>query len=92
VWNQSHGALRNGRGSFEPATNSPIKLPHGAGEMVVGTSIKTEFSIGRCHHDHYDVLVMLGSRNCQFTPAPGSPFTTRNPGKKRMPMLSQQVI
>ena len=73
----------NGRGGFEPTTNAPIKLPHGAGEMVAGDFNRDgKIDWAGAHHDHYDVMVMLGAGNGRFSPAPGSPFVARAPGKR----------
>jgi hypothetical protein len=75
--------LGNGRGGFEPATNTPIALPHGAGEMAVGDFNRDgHLDWAGAHHDHYDVIVMMGKGNGQFIAAPGSPFVARAAGKK----------
>ena len=73
----------NGRGGFERATNAPVKLPHAAGEMVTGDfNGDGMLDWAGAHHDHYDVMVMLGKGDGDFTPAPGSPFTAREAGKR----------
>jgi hypothetical protein len=73
----------NGRGGFERTTNAPTKLPHGAGEMVTGDfNGDGLLDWAGAHHDHYDVMVMLGKGDGDFTPASGSPFIAREPGKR----------
>lgn len=75
--------LGNGRGGFERATNAPVKLPHGAGEMVTGDfNGDGRLDWAGAHHDHYDVLVMLGNGTGDFRAAAGSPFTAREAGKR----------
>jgi len=75
--------LGNGRGGFERTTNAPVRLPHGAGEMVTGDfNGDGMLDWAGAHHDHYDVLVMLGNGAGDFTAAPGSPVTAREPGKR----------
>jgi hypothetical protein len=73
----------NGRGGFDPATNAPANLPHGASEFVTGDLNRDgKLDWVGAHHDHYNVIVMLGNGNGGFTPAPGSPITARDPGKR----------
>jgi hypothetical protein len=75
--------LGNGRGGFERTASAPAKLPHGAGEMVTGDFNEDGLlDWAGAHHDHYDVVVMLGNGAGDFTPAPGSPFTARETGKR----------
>ena len=74
--------LGDGSGRFNPAVNMPISLSHGAGEMVVGDfNSDGHLDWAGVHHDHYDVIVLLGKGNGEFEPAAGSPFTARLPGK-----------
>jgi hypothetical protein len=73
----------SGGGQFNPAPNTPIALPHGASEMTLGDfNHDGHLDWAGAHHDHYDVIVLLGKGNGQFEPAPGSPFIARAPGKK----------
>jgi hypothetical protein len=66
-------------GSFKQAAGSPFKLPYGAGDTVTADFNHDGFiDWAGAHHDHYEVLVMLGSRQGKFTAAPGSPFKTRD--------------
>ena len=75
--------LGNGRGGFERTTNAPVKLPHGAGEMVTGDfNGDGMLDWAGAHHDHYEVMVMLGKGDGDFAPAPGSPFSARATGKR----------
>lgn len=75
--------LGDGTGHFNPAPATPIVLPHGAGEMVLGDfNGDGHLDWAGAHHDHYDVIVLLGKGNGQFAPGPGSPFMARAPGKK----------
>jgi hypothetical protein len=75
--------IGDGRGQFDATTNSPIVLPHGAGEMTMGDfNGDGHLDWAGAHHDHYNVIVLLGKGNGQFQPAPGSPFTARAAGKK----------
>jgi hypothetical protein len=68
----------SGTGTFEPAPITAIKLPHGAGEMLLADFNGDGWlDWAGAHHDHYDVIVMLGKGNGVFAPAPGSPFRTR---------------
>ena len=68
---------------FERTTNAPVKLPHGAGEMVMGDfNGDGILDWAGAHHDHYDVIVMLGKGTGDFKPAAGSPFTAREAGKR----------
>src|SRR5688572_19321503 len=73
----------NGRGGFERTTNAPVKLPHGAGEMVTGDfNGDGMLDWAGAHHDHYDVIVMLGKGDGDFMPSSGSPFIAREAGKR----------
>ncbi|MCI0535230.1 MAG: alpha/beta fold hydrolase [Verrucomicrobiales bacterium] len=73
----------HGRGKFEPSPNGPAHLPHGASEMVTGDFNRDgHLDWAGAHHDHYDVIVMLGKGNGEFTPAPGSPVVARDYGKR----------
>jgi hypothetical protein len=75
--------LGDGRGGFAPAACGAVKLVHGAGEMVVGDFNRDrKLDWAGAHHDHYDVIVMLGHGDGNFSAADGSPFTARARGKK----------
>jgi len=68
----------NGDGTFAPTLNSPVKLPHGAGEtLLADLNGDGQLDWAGAHHDYYDVVVMLGNGHGEFSPAPGSPFRTR---------------
>ena len=70
--------LGNGNGTFKPAPTPSISLPHGAGETLLADFNGDGLADwAGAHHDHYDVIVMLGKGGGIFDPSPGSPFRTR---------------
>ncbi|HMJ64367.1 MAG TPA: VCBS repeat-containing protein [Candidatus Binatia bacterium] len=75
--------LGNGSGGFEPLTNTSITLPHPATEVLLADVNRDgHLDWAGAFHETYDVIVMLGKGNGQFSPVPESPFVTRAPGKR----------
>jgi hypothetical protein len=73
----------NGQGGFERATNAAVELAHGASEMVMADFNRDgNIDWAGAHHDHYDVIVLLGNGDGKFVPASGSPFVARDSGKR----------
>jgi hypothetical protein len=75
--------IGEGGGRFHPAANMPISLAHGASEMAIGDfNGDGHLDWAGAHHDHYDVIFLLGKGTGQFEASPGSPYIARAAGKR----------
>ncbi len=75
--------LGNGRGGFAAAPVEATSVTGVGGEMLLADFDRDgALDFAGSHHDRYEVVVLLGRGDATFTPAPGSPFSAREPGKR----------
>ncbi len=75
--------LGNGKGGFAPAQVAPTPVTGVGGEMLLADFNRDGvLDFAGSHHDRYEVVLLLGRGDGTFTNAPGSPFSTRAPGKR----------
>jgi len=71
--------LGDGKGGFREPTNSPIKTAQRPSEMALADFNRDgNPDLAFIDHDLYDVVVLLGDGRGRFTPAPASPFRTKD--------------
>lgn len=71
--------LGRGDGRFDPATGSPLRVPGGPSEMVLGdVSGDGNLDLVLASHDSYGVMLLLGDGQGAFTLSPNSPIVMKD--------------